>query len=127
MVQGLQDPDMVKGIDASKFYCQVCDKSKIVNNSFKFGTIESSSPGEKLSLDLHGPLATSRFGHKYFMVTIDNFTSYAFVISLRRKNDAFKVFVILLSLIERQTGNKIKSFAVIVVANPLNLQNTVIN
>ena len=89
LVRGLPDIDY-----HSDALCGACQKGKIVKTSFKSKDIVSTSrPLELLHIDLFGPVSTaSKYGSKYGMVIVDDYSRWSWVKFLKSKYDSYDVF-----------------------------------
>ena len=75
--------------------CDACQFGKQVKVSFKpKKCVSTSKPLELLHLDLFGPTQiTSLGGKRYYLVVVDDYSRYTWVIFLTHKDDAFKNFI----------------------------------
>ncbi|MDN6161437.1 MAG: DDE-type integrase/transposase/recombinase, partial [Atopostipes sp.] len=101
-------PEDVSGFKSKDFICEECDQSKIINASFKTSTHPVSAIGDRIHLDLHGPIAISRNGYQYFAIYVDEYSGYVWTVPLKSKSDASKASIILINLISHQF-NPVKS------------------
>ncbi|MDN6572099.1 MAG: DDE-type integrase/transposase/recombinase, partial [Staphylococcus equorum] len=95
-------PNSIKGLKASDFNCEECDRAKIINASFRTSVHKVDSIGGCIHMDLHGPVNISRNGYRYFAIFVDEYTGYVWTIPLRHKSDATKATIVLLNLISNQ-------------------------
>ena len=69
----------------------MCQKCKDTGNKVLFGGKKAIVPlgtGDLVSADYFGPLPVSSAGVKYLFVTVDNFTKYVRLFTLRRATTA---------------------------------------
>ncbi|KAL4388598.1 hypothetical protein GQ457_09G027370 [Hibiscus cannabinus] len=91
--------------------CEVCQKGKQTKLSFHVNQAWRAS--EKLQLvhtDLCGPMRISSLnGSIYFLIFIDDFSSWCWVFFLKQKSEVFDVFQRFKANSENQSGKKIKT------------------
>ncbi|CAL8174351.1 unnamed protein product [Prunus armeniaca] len=104
MVHGLAQLEEQSGV------CEGCQFSKQHRLSFPKGqALRASVPLELIHVDLCGPMRNeSIVGNKYFMLLIDVSTRMIWVYFLRNKSEAFNCFKKFKSMIELQSGHKVK-------------------
>ncbi|CAL8087744.1 unnamed protein product [Prunus armeniaca] len=104
MVHGLPHLEAVDGV------CEGCQFGKQHREWFpKNKAWRASTPLELIHMDLCGPMQTeSLAGNKYFMLLIDDFTRLTWVYFLRYKLDALNCFRKFKSMVELQSGFKVK-------------------
>ena len=68
--------------------CDSCQRNKVTNQTCfsKMKNYLPERPNEILSIDFYGPLPASKGGFKYILSTIDAFSKYLVLYSLRRAN-----------------------------------------
>ena len=66
--------------------CEICQKVKYLNKKYNaiYQPIIIDKPKDLLSVDFYGPLPTSTGGVKYLLTTIDVFSKYVHIYSIRR-------------------------------------------
>ena len=66
--------------------CEICQKVKYLNKRYNaiYQPIIIDKPKDLLSVDFYGPLPTSTGGVKYLLTTIDVFSKYVHIYSIRR-------------------------------------------
>ena len=82
--------------------CDMCQKCKDAGNKVLFGGTKAIVPlgkGDLVSADYFGPLPVSSAGVRYLFVTVDNFTKYVRLFTLRRATTAATLRRVHLSLI----------------------------
>lgn len=98
-----KDPDSVQ--------CVSCLKGK--QTTLPFPKQKSTRATELLELvhsDVCGPIETASFaGYKYFLTFIDDKSRNTFVYFLRNKSEVFSKLVEFKTLVEKQTGKKLKA------------------
>lgn len=90
--------------------CEACHFSKSKRESFsELENVQTSSILELLHMDLWGPSPEPSMGGARFLLSIiDDFSRFAFVYILKRKDQAFEFFKNFKQMVERQTGKKVK-------------------
>ena len=90
--------------------CSSCAEGKSHRALFPSQTTwRASKPLELVHTDLCGPFSTeSQAGNKYFITFIDDFSRYCWVYFLRQKNQAFSCFKQFKSLVEANSGERLK-------------------
>eukprot|EP00253_Pinus_taeda_P031014 PITA_31014 len=90
--------------------CEGCILGKQHRESFPTGkSIRAKVPLEIVHLDLCGPMqAPSLVGSQYFLTFIDEFTRKTWVYFLKNKSEVFEKFQNFKSLVENQSGLRIK-------------------
>lgn len=104
---------LATGIDytaVDKEPCIPCIEGKQVRKPFKsLKYHKATSLLELIHTDVCGPMSTISFkGNKYFLIFIDDYTRYIFVYCMSSKTEVKSKFCEFQSLVERQTGKKIK-------------------
>ncbi|CAL9026795.1 unnamed protein product [Prunus brigantina] len=104
MVHGLPHLEAVDGV------CGGCQLGKQHREWFpKNQAWRARTPLELIHMDLCGPMQNeSLAGNKYFMLLIDDFTRMTWVYFLRYKSDALNCFRKFKSMVELQSGYKVK-------------------
>ncbi|CAL8990056.1 unnamed protein product [Prunus brigantina] len=104
MVHGLPHLEAVDGV------CEGCQFGKQHREWFpKNQAWRASTPLELIHMDLCGPMQNeSLAGNKYFMLLIDDFIRMTWVYFLRYKSDALNCFRKFKSMVELQSGYKVK-------------------
>ncbi|KAI5322684.1 hypothetical protein L3X38_031756 [Prunus dulcis] len=104
MVHGLPHLETVDGV------CDGCQLGKQHREWFpKDQAWRASTPLELIHMDLCGPMQNESLGgNKYFMLLIDDFTRMIWVYFLRYKSDALNCFRKFKSMVELQSGYKVK-------------------
>lgn len=91
--------------------CVPCLQGKMSKRPFKNSLSRSNSKLELIHSDLCGPMSTHSWGGALYLLTFtDDFTRKTFGYMLKSKSEVFSKFVEFKSLVENQTGLKIKSF-----------------
>ncbi|KAI5348811.1 hypothetical protein L3X38_001698 [Prunus dulcis] len=104
MVHGLPFMEKVDGV------CEGCQLGKQNQEWFpKNQAWRASNPLELVHMDLCGPMQNESItGNKYFMLLIDDCTRMVWVYFLRYKSDALNYFRKFKSMVELQSGFKVK-------------------
>lgn len=94
-----------------EFNCETCHFGKETRKPFP--TTENkrdTKPGEMLHVDLSGKMSTvSLGGSSYFLLIKDEATGFATAYFLKNKNVAAKSIIDFVAMIEKQTGNTLKT------------------
>lgn len=100
----------LKLTDSDKFFCELCQLGKMHRKSFTSNSqLRTTKPGEVIHTDLCGKMPQSSIGgSNYFAIFKDECTSYRLIYFLKNKSDVASIFPEIDSLIERQTGNRIR-------------------
>ncbi|KAL3699496.1 hypothetical protein R1sor_017518 [Riccia sorocarpa] len=112
VLERLVKDQMVTGIDVFNVavgFCESCIIGKHAGRSFSLPATRASSLLELVHSDLCSPVELD--GHHrslYFMTLIDDFSRRCSLFFLRKKSQAFDVFVAFKARAENQTGNKIR-------------------
>lgn len=103
--------DVLGGLkDPSLEFCEHCVYGKSHRVKFSAAKHNTVNRIDYVHLDLWGPSRVQSLGGaRYFMSIIDDFTRRVWVIVLNSKNDAFGKFKEWKTLVENQTGNKVKT------------------
>lgn len=96
--------------DIQKSNCEVCCEGKQSRLPFPSANHRSETLLEVVHSDLCGPMETRSIGQaRYFVLFVDDASRMAFVYFLKEKNQVFQKFKEYKSLVENQTGNRIKT------------------
>lgn len=107
VVEGISYPDRAV-IDKSK--CITCCEGKQARLPFSHKGTRSEAVLEVVHADVCGPMEHVSIGSsRYFLLFVDDYSRMAFVYFLRAKNEVFKYFKEFKALVERQTGQKLKT------------------
>jgi hypothetical protein len=72
---------------------------------------KTSSPFEIIHSDVWGPSSVlSYYGHKYFVLFINDYTRYTWVYVLKNKSEVYNVFLNFEQLVEQKFKSKIRDF-----------------
>ncbi|CAL8990558.1 unnamed protein product, partial [Prunus brigantina] len=109
----LQEKDMVQGLpklQESEKICSGCAIGKSHRSSFdKEKTWRASQPLELIHSDICGPMQTiTPAGNIFFLTFIDDYTRMCWVFFLQHKSQVLNVFKRFKSMVELQSGYKIK-------------------
>lgn len=109
---------LVKGIDltAEEVYkckeepCEVCIQTKATRLPFGASEHKTNTPLELLHMDLCGPIKpASRYGDRYFLVILDDYTGYSLCQPLSAKAVAGDAIKKSIKMLETQTGLTVKA------------------
>jgi transposase InsO family protein len=89
--------------------CEHCLAGRQHRERFpRYSQTRATEPGERLHSDLMGPLNTSLGGSRYILVFTNDFSRKSWTFFLKSKSETFGTFRSLKSLIESETGNKVR-------------------
>ena len=65
--------------------CELCQKAKPLNTKYDVDpqAILCSEPNDLIAIDIHGPMPTSTFGHRYIMIMYDVFSKFTMLYAMR--------------------------------------------
>lgn len=108
MSNGLVNGLVIKG-SLEEFKCEVCAKCKITEVPYpKHAQNRAGELLERVHSDLCEMPTPSYGGAKYFMTFTDDWSRYVSVYPLKAKSEAFNAWQRYRSVIENQTGKKVK-------------------
>ena len=81
-------------------------------SSFPKHISSTTFPLELIHFDVGGPAPVSMLDHRFYMIFVDDFTSFTWLFLLKQKSDVFGVFVHFKSLVENQFNTKIKTLRI---------------
>ena len=81
-------------------------------SSFPKHISSTTFPLELIHCDVGGPAPVSMLDHRFYMIFVDDFTSFKWLFLLKQKSDVFGVFVHFKSLVENQFNTKIKTLRI---------------
>ena len=103
----------VEGLPVTKGeirFCEDCAINKLTRISFTAQGKRATKILDLVHTDLCGPMREcTPQGNKYFITFIDDYSRKAFVYFIKAKNEAFEKFQQFKSLVENQTGQRIKT------------------
>ncbi|KAH9779137.1 Integrase catalytic domain-containing protein [Citrus sinensis] len=103
--QGVLGNDKIEELD----FCEDCVFGKSTRHSFKHSTSKSIGILDYIHSDLWGPAQTSSLGgNSYFLSIIDDYSRRVWVYVLKHKDQVFSKFKEWKTLVENQTGKKVK-------------------
>ena len=103
--QGVLGKDKIEELD----FCEDCVYGKSTRHSFKNSTSKSIGILDYIHSDLWGPAQTSSLGgNSYFLSIIDDYSRRVWVYVLKHKDQVFNKFKEWKTLVENQTGKKVK-------------------
>ena len=110
----LQKKQLVSGlpeIEIPKEVCEECVQSKQHRNNFS-KEVKSKTKAilEVVYSDVCGPIQVESIGgNKYFVTFIDDFSRKLWTYLIKKKSDVLDVFIKYKSMVERQSGHKLKT------------------
>jgi Integrase core domain. len=65
--------------------CELCQKAKPLNTKYDVDpqAILCSEPNDLIAIDIHGPMPTSTFGHRYIMIMYDVFSKFTMLYAMK--------------------------------------------
>ena len=90
--------------------CVTCLKGKIASKPHNRSTERSTQVLELIHSDICGPVHIKSSAIQYFVTFIDDYSRMVFVYGLIHRSEVFDAFCQFKSLVENQTGQKIKKF-----------------
>ncbi|KAH9671238.1 Integrase catalytic domain-containing protein [Citrus sinensis] len=103
--QGVLGDEQITELD----FCEDCVLGKTTRSSFKSSTHTTCGILDYIHSDLWGPAQTTSLrGNSYFLSIIDDFSKRVWVYVLKHKDQVFEKFKEWKSLVENQTGRKMK-------------------
>ncbi|KAH9648136.1 hypothetical protein KPL70_025471 [Citrus sinensis] len=103
--QGVIGSDQITSLE----FCEKCVFGKATRQKFGTGKKETKHSLDYIHSDLWGPSQVlSHGGARYFMTLIDDYTRKVWVYVLKQKGEALMKFKEWMTLIENQTGRKVK-------------------
>ncbi|KAH9648352.1 hypothetical protein KPL70_025549 [Citrus sinensis] len=107
--QGVLGKDKIDELD----FCEDCVFGKSTRHSFKHSTSKSIGIRDYIHSDLWGPAQTSSLGGNiYFLSIIDDHSRRVWVYVLKHKDQVFNKFKEWKTLVENQTGKKVKKLRI---------------
>lgn len=89
--------------------CVTCAKGKQSRKPFPNEVARATKLLELIHTDLCGPMSVSSLGGaKYYISFVDDYSRKVFVYPIRTKSQALNKFIVFETLVEKQTGLKIK-------------------
>lgn len=86
-------------------FCNACCLGKSHKLPFPSSTTTHTHPLELIYTDLWGPATThSTRGHTYYITFVDSCTRFTWIYFLKRKSEAFAIFVQFKAMVELQFG-----------------------
>jgi hypothetical protein len=91
--------------------CEHCAKGKMRKHNIpKEATSKATKLGERISFDISSVNVNSHGGNKFWLLIIDEFTSYCWSIFLKRKSDLSQAMMDWTNNFERECGIDIGTF-----------------
>ncbi|MBW0469526.1 hypothetical protein O181_009241 [Austropuccinia psidii MF-1] len=98
------------GLPSDNSPCKTCDLNKIHQIPFKDKFEHVSLPLDCVHLDLVGPISPpSAGGSRYFLIIVNQFTSYKMTLMLKSKSKTFDQFFVVKNLMENYQQQTIKT------------------
>ncbi|WVZ69158.1 hypothetical protein U9M48_017993 [Paspalum notatum var. saurae] len=103
-------PSLFKLCPKESLVCDTCELAKHTRGTYPSKGLRCHKPFEVIHYDVWGPCEVqSIFGHRWFVIFIDDSSRYTWLYLLKRKSDVFSVFKDLCTLIQNQFGATIKT------------------
>ncbi len=91
-------------------FCETCVGGKHHRSPFEKSKRHTTDPLELVHSDVCGKMGEkSQGGAEYFLTFVDNHSRYAWVYSLKTKDQVFERFVLWKALVEKSSGKKLKT------------------
>lgn len=92
-------------------FCDDCKLGKMHKKLFVYVAHHYTAPLELLHMDVRGPASVfSSDGYRYYLVTVDDFTRYTWLLPLVLKSDVLGIIPSFVLKVERQFNTKVKMF-----------------
>ncbi|KAI3684681.1 hypothetical protein L6452_33906 [Arctium lappa] len=91
-------------------FCSSCSIGKHVRLPFKSSVTTTFSPFDIIHADLWTSPVSSKLGHKYYLVLLDDFSHFLWVFPLKYKSQVFATFLTFQAHIKTQFEKTIKGF-----------------
>lgn len=89
--------------------CEICKEGKQTRTPFKRSHTRAKEVLELVHSDLCGPMENESIGGaRYFLVFVDDHSRKIFVYFLKQKSEVLSYFIEFRSMVEKQTGKKLK-------------------
>lgn len=89
--------------------CEICFEGKQCRPPFKQSSNKANSLLDLVHSDVAGPMEVPSIGgSRYYVEFQDDFSKMSFVYFMKTKDEVFNNFKLFRSLVERQTGHKVK-------------------
>ena len=88
--------------------CRGCGLGKYTKTAFPSSDSRSEGVLELIHSDLCGPMSASLIGYKYYVTSIDDFSTWIYFLRSKRLEEVLLRFQEFKALVENQTGKKIK-------------------
>ncbi|KAK1417324.1 hypothetical protein QVD17_26451 [Tagetes erecta] len=96
--------------NCGSFVCSSCQLSNSKRLPFHESVSFTLQPFDIIHCDLWTSPVPSNSGYKYYMILVDNFTSYVWIYPLKYKSETFTTFTKFHKLIQTQFNKNIKTF-----------------
>jgi hypothetical protein len=115
---GHPDPDALSSLSRSSFiqctsnkhdFCHACQLGKHTKLPFCSSSHRAEHTFDLMHLDLWTSHVVSVSGSKYYLVILDDFTNYLWILPLKLKSDTFTTLSNLFAFVSNQFGRKIKA------------------
>ena len=109
-MQILSKADLLGGHKAQSLeFCEHCVFGKLHRSKFPKAVHQTKGTLDYIHSDCWGPSRVQSLGgHRYFLSLIDDYSRMTWVFMMRHKSEAFSKFREWKTLVENQTGKKVK-------------------
>lgn len=89
-------------------FCNACNDGKLTDVSHRLSEkLSNIKPGQSIHIDIAGYTDQSLHGNKYYLICVDEKTSYIKVEFLKNRDDVFNKFIKIVNQIKLETGNNV--------------------
>ncbi|KAH7639093.1 retrovirus-related pol polyprotein from transposon tnt 1-94 [Dermatophagoides farinae] len=89
-------------------FCNACNDGKLTDVSHRSSEkLSNIKPGQSIHIDIAGYTDQSLHGNKYYLICVDEKTSYIKVEFLKNRDDVFNKFIKIVNQIKLETGNNV--------------------
>ena len=96
---------------STKDHCESCYVAKSSGLPFILSNTKATTPFELIHSDVWGPTSISSFnGFRYYICFVDDYSKFTWLYPLKRKSEAYSVFVNFERMVKTQFNSNIKIF-----------------
>jgi len=90
--------------------CKKCTLGRYTKSSLHDRDNRSKAILEQVHSDVYGPFSTSSMAKEmYYVIFFDDFSQECWIFFMQKKDQTFKTFCEFKALVEKESGNKVKS------------------
>jgi transposase InsO family protein len=105
-----QSVEGLPNLDFDNKFCEGCVIGKQTRRQFGKSKYSATRPLELIHTDICGPITPGSYsGKEYFITFIDDYSKKCWVYFLEKKSEAFETFKKFMVMVEKTTGNNIRS------------------